>query len=271
MAMASSIRPSIGRIINSAGPHHPSPLLAILSTTTKTTTAQRCPFSSTPNLSIRKPRRDNNRLRGVSSIYRSGPRARTNISKDEIPQPADYTPEVETDPNHGLWQFFYAPDRLVPTPEKAEEYGRAWTVEELRHKSWDDLHRLWWVCVKEKNRIATALKESKRLKLLSGDDEIKARLQEVRKTMKAIKHTLTERYYLWEDARELAATDPEINLSNTKTPYNPSKYFDEIEPTEEAASAEGSQEGGDKSTAEKVDPSTIPANATETQQPSTRV
>lgn len=30
--------------------------------------------------------------------------------------------------------------------------------------------------------------------------------------MRAIKHVLTERYYVWEDARKLAAEDPEINL-----------------------------------------------------------
>lgn len=47
--------------------------------------------------------------------------------------------------------------------------GRPWTVEELRHKSWEDLHSLWYKCCIERNRIATEIKERKRLQL--GDQE----------------------------------------------------------------------------------------------------
>ena len=36
-----------------------------------------------------------------------------NVRKDEVPKPADYKPEVEVDPNHGLWQFFYGKDKLI--------------------------------------------------------------------------------------------------------------------------------------------------------------
>lgn len=49
--------------------------------------------------------------------------------------------------------------------------GRAWSIQELRQKSWDDLHRLWWVCAKERNRIATAKNERERLKAGYGEYE----------------------------------------------------------------------------------------------------
>lgn len=45
--------------------------------------------------------------------------------------------------------------------------------------------------------------------------------------MKAIKHALTERYYVWEDARTIAATDPEIDLSGEGNPYTPRGYMEE--------------------------------------------
>ncbi|KAI0152215.1 MRP-L47-domain-containing protein [Hypoxylon sp. NC0597] len=269
MAMTTSFRPSIGRIISAAGnPHaaNTSPFYVVLSTRVAT---QSCPFSSTPERSNRRPRRDNNRLRGLSSIYRSGPRFRMNVGKDQVPKPADYKPEIENDPDHGLWEFFYSKDKLLLTPEEDSQHGRGWSVEELRHKSWEDLHKLWWVCIKEQNRIATARKEKARLKLRSGDEETTERLLEVRKTMKSIKHALTERFYLWEDARKLAETDPEVDLSNTNRPYTPSSYLEEE--IQSAEPTEGQQEGTEKSAAEKVDPSTLPASATETQQPSARV
>ena len=88
--------------------------------------------------------------------------------------------------------------------------------------------------------------------------------------MKAIKHALTERFYLWEDARKLAETDPEVDLGNTNHPYIPGSYLEE-EDVQSAEAEEGQQEGSEKSAAETVDPSTLPPSPTETQQPSARV
>lgn len=53
--------------------------------------------------------------------------------------------------------------------------GRSWSVQELREKSWDDLHKLWWVCVKERNRIATSNLERERLKAGYGEYEASER------------------------------------------------------------------------------------------------
>ena len=44
---------------------------------------------------------------------------------------------------------------------------------------------------------------------------------QVKTTMKRIKHTLTERHYVWEDAYRLAKQDPEINLSGEGEAYSP--------------------------------------------------
>lgn len=46
--------------------------------------------------------------------------------------------------------------------------------------------------------------------------------------MKAIKHTLTERYYTWEDAAQVAQEDPEIDLqAEDGQIYKPSAYEEE--------------------------------------------
>lgn len=63
--------------------------------------------------------------------------------------------------------------------------------------------------------------------------------------MRGIKQALTERYYSWCDAEELAKTDQEINLSGEGPVYTPRDYVEEElleseeEPVEQAeASAE---------------------------------
>ncbi|ORY63146.1 mitochondrial 39-S ribosomal protein L47 (MRP-L47)-domain-containing protein, partial [Pseudomassariella vexata] len=225
MASPASIRPSIGRILQQSSKGCPSSCYSLPILMSRP--VQSSPFSTTPELQERRPKRDNNRLRGLSSLYRSGFKASMAIDGVEIPKPAKYKPEIKVDPNHGLWDFFYEKDKLLQTPEEDSQHGRAWTVEELRHKSWDDLHKLWYVCVKERNRIATATRERKRIALRTGDDESEERDRQVLRTMKAIKFALTERYYSWEDARKLAEEDPEVNLSNTKNPYTPLSYLED--------------------------------------------
>ncbi|KAI1090136.1 MRP-L47-domain-containing protein [Rostrohypoxylon terebratum] len=304
MAMASSIRPSIGRILNPAATQHTANPFSFLTIFTRATT-QTCSFSTTPELNERRPRRDNNRLRGLSSLYRSGPRARTNIEPHELPKPSSYKKKIEVDPNHGLWGFFYAKDKLLPTPDEIKEYGRAWSAEELRQKGWEDLHSLWWVCCKEQNRLLTAIRVWKSLGF-QRRELLQDRMYENKITMKRIRHVLTERFYLWEDARALAVSDPEINLADTTRPYNPSVYYEEqseepvaessgtsaeqsaTEDQESAAEgqksvtegqqgAEGQQAGAEgqqeveKSAAEKVEPSTSPTDTPEIQQPPPRI
>jgi large subunit ribosomal protein L47 len=96
--------------------------------------------------------------------------------------------------------------------------GRSWTVGELRSRDWDSLHQLWWVCVKERNRLATEKLERKRLEAGYGDYENQERDKTVQETMKAILDTLAERHQAYQEAYVLAQHDPDIDLSRTDGP-----------------------------------------------------
>jgi len=209
--------------------------------------------------------RDNSKRRGESALQRSGTRWRLSVSDDPLPVPVsrDELDPVKTDPNHGLWDFFHDRETVAHPPGQMAKFGRAWTVEELRHKSWDDLHRLWWVCAKERNRISTSAFERKMRQLGFGEAEDKSRDDEVRITQKAIRHVLTERFYAWEDARKLAETDSEVNLSGRGPAFTPGEYLEEealeSEEAEEAAAPGAEGEAKVVETTEEVTKETTPA------------
>ncbi|KAJ6264268.1 54S ribosomal protein L4 [Drechslerella dactyloides] len=151
----------------------------------------------------------------------------------ELPKPVmdpSKRTKLVTNPDHGLWGFFNKDKAAIPTPEEDHKHGRAWSVEELRHKSWEDLHKLWWVCAKERNIMATQQLERERMKPGYGESEAYSRDRLVRNTQRAIKHALTERYYAWQEALRVADSDPEIDLSGRGPAYNPKPFDDEPAP-----------------------------------------
>ncbi|VFQ87809.1 unnamed protein product [Cuscuta campestris] len=87
-----------------------------------------------------------------------------------------------------LEQFFEA-DRSVDD-DKPVVYGRSWKASELRLKSWDDLQKLWFVLLKEKNLLMTQRQMLYAQNLRFPNPE---RISKVRKSMCRIKHVLTER------------------------------------------------------------------------------
>lgn len=188
MSTSTSIRPAVRRLLKPAHMHSIPPTFLIPSLRVSThlhqpqiqQQQQSSPFSSTS--SSLYPR-DMNRNRGVSSVRRTGPRQPLSVSKTELPKPvldASKRATVEVDPEHPLFEFFHSKDKPMNTPEEDWQHGRAWTAEELRGKSWEDLHSLWWVCCKERNRIATESAERKRLDAGFGSHEADVRDRTVR-------------------------------------------------------------------------------------------
>ncbi|KAH9877075.1 54S ribosomal protein L4 mitochondrial [Plenodomus lingam] len=177
-------------------------------------------FSTSPA----RCKRDNNRNRGLSAVRSTGLRPRQTLSVKEkdfanqrLPKPVKIEDKLTGTPEHGLWDFF-KDKRLLQTPFEEQRHGRAWTVGELRSRDWDSLHQLWWVCVKERNRLATEKLERARLQAGYGDYENKQRDTVVQETMKAILDTLAERHQAYTDALELAKRDPSINLRKRNGP-----------------------------------------------------
>lgn len=99
---------------------------------------------------------------------------------------------------------------------------------------------------------------------------------QVRKTQNAIKHALTERFYAWEDAVQLAKEDPEIEFTKDGgVSYTPTEEVREPEPQymEEDMLVESDEveqvKAVDQVKHEAVDPS-IPQESGKTQQDGVR-
>ncbi|KAF2002331.1 MRP-L47-domain-containing protein [Amniculicola lignicola CBS 123094] len=220
-----------------------APSLLGTSITSRSVVAQ---FSTSPTLL----KRDNNRNRGVSVLRSTGFRKRQTLSRSvtvkNLPKPVLDPSQKSTwqgSDEHGLWEFF-KDRKLLQTPSDEWAHGREWKIHELRRRSWEDLHQLWWVCMKERNRLATEKIERARQKLQYGDQENKERDEtvcryrrraliwtfdadsvcQVQKTMRAIEDTLVERQKAWRDALELAQDDPEVDLSGSGPAYVETPY-----------------------------------------------
>jgi large subunit ribosomal protein L47 len=173
MSTSIAIRPVVRRLLKSSGAQYVPPPFLLPSLLAPI--QQKSSFSgTTSNLYPR----DNNRERGVSTARRTGLRQPLSVSKTPLPKPVlnpSKRSKVEVDEDHGLWEFFHSKEKPMNTPEEDSEHGRPWCVEELRGKSWEDLHAMWWVCCKERNRIATEAYEKKRLEAGYGDFESEKR------------------------------------------------------------------------------------------------
>ncbi|XP_037262861.1 39S ribosomal protein L47, mitochondrial [Falco rusticolus] len=87
----------------------------------------------------------------------------------------------------GLEEFFDDPGNWG---EKSVKSGDAWNIKQLRGKSSEDLHKLWYVLLKEKNMLLTLEQESKRQHRPMPSPE---RLDKVKKSMRNIDLVVRER------------------------------------------------------------------------------
>ena len=88
----------------------------------------------------------------------------------------------------GFQDFFDVkakPDDIVTT-------GRAWTVPDLRRKSFDDLHKLWFVLYKERNLLLSEREKTRRNQrpVLKPEENSYTK---VKRSMAGIKIVLNER------------------------------------------------------------------------------
>lgn len=89
-----------------------------------------------------------------------------------------------------------------------ETVGRSWSAKELRRKSYQDLHKLWYVLYKERNMLLTEQQLSRRRQLIFPQPD---RLYKVQKSMGAIKQVLGERKQE-KVAAHLAASQMEVGM-----------------------------------------------------------
>ena len=86
------------------------------------------------------------------------------------------------------------------TDQTVNPTGRAWLPSELRTKSFDDLHSLWWVLIKEQNKLYSQWSEAQRFGFHFPH---KDRLHQTKLGMARIKTVLWERRIVWFQAQEI--------------------------------------------------------------------
>lgn len=104
----------------------------------------------------------------------------------------------------GLEEFFEVPLAEGDKPRT----GKDWKAAELRQKSWEDLHKLWYVLLKERNMLAS---EQMRSRARGEKMPNPSRTTKVRKSMARIKLVLTERAIAHADPVQSQAMRAMIN------------------------------------------------------------
>lgn len=140
----------------------------------------------------------------TSGLREARKRVKTTFEAPKLRAPIPPTAKnIAVKDDHPLWQFF-KDKKYMRSLADLENPGRPWTVQELRRKSFDDLHTLWYVCLRERNVL---LRESQIYNTWGkgqdmGQDRFKEVSESIGTTMWRVRHVLSERFHSWRNGIE---------------------------------------------------------------------
>ncbi|KAH3685360.1 hypothetical protein WICPIJ_003645 [Wickerhamomyces pijperi] len=101
--------------------------------------------------------------------------------------------------DHPLWQFFHN-KKFLRKYDELDTVGRPWSIPELRRKNFNDLHSIWYACLRERNSLAREVQVLS-AEAIQPDRNFMEQSDKIRETMWRIRHVLSERYHQQENAR----------------------------------------------------------------------
>ncbi|KAF9267430.1 MRP-L47-domain-containing protein [Marasmius fiardii PR-910] len=105
--------------------------------------------------------------------------------------------------------------------------GRSWKAAELRLKSFNDLHTLWYILLRERNLLATQKEEVRRMGVAPVLQSFSYKVRQCRKSMARIKYVLNERRLAYDGAVKLAEKEKQDHLDQVVLHHQLAEYHKE--------------------------------------------